>query len=79
MVGCEEPAVHADHVLLGHVEHARDFRHLLRLRSPSPIACIWPFSLRRLKNSFSGRGGAIFTSDQLCGWVPGSRLIHHMA
>ncbi len=35
-------------------------------RSPSSIACIWPLSLRRLKNSFFCAAVVpIFTSDQL--------------
>ena len=50
-------------------------------RSPSSIACIWPFSLRRLKNSFFCAAVVpIFTSDQLCrmySWI--AALIHHIA
>ena len=50
-------------------------------RSPSSIACSWPFSLRRLKNSFFCAAVVpIFTSDQLCrmySWM--AARIHHMA
>jgi hypothetical protein len=50
-------------------------------RSPSSIACNWPFSLRRLKNSFFCAAVVpIFTSDQLCrmySWM--AARIHHMA
>ena len=51
------------------------------LRSPSSIACIWPFSRRRLKNSFFCAAVVpIFTSDQLCrmySWI--AARIHHIA
>ena len=51
------------------------------VRSPSSIACIWPLSLRRLKNSFFCAAVVpIFTSDQLCrmySWI--EARIHHMA
>jgi hypothetical protein len=50
-------------------------------RSPSSMACIWPFSRRKLKNSFFCAAVVpIFTSDQLCRtycWI--AARIHHMA
>ena len=50
-------------------------------RSPSSMACIWPLSLRRLKNSFFCAAVVpIFTSDQECrmySWI--EARIHHMA
>ena len=50
-------------------------------KSPSSMACIWPFSLRRLKNSFFWAAVVpIFTSDQECrmySWI--AARIHHMA
>ncbi len=50
-------------------------------RSPSSMACIWPLSLRRLKNSFFCAAVVpIFTSDQerrMYSWI--EARIHHMA
>ena len=50
-------------------------------RSPSSIALIWPFTRRRLKNSFFWAAVVpILTSDQLCrmySWI--AARIHHMA
>ena len=50
-------------------------------RSPSSIACSWPFNLRRLKNSFFCAAVVpILTSDQECrmySWI--AARIHHIA
>ena len=50
-------------------------------RSPSSRACIWPLSLRRLKNNFFCAAVVpIFTSDherRIYSWM--AARIHHMA
>ena len=76
-----EPAVHVDHVLLGHAELGGDLLHLVGAQVAFLERRDRPFALRRLKNSFFWFAVVpIFTRDQdrrMYSWI--AALIHHMA